>query len=791
MIIQEQSKDLYIVGEDSSKKAKISADKMAKLQYLLTKGLYKDPITAVIAEWANNAVDSIVEAGKNPIENPVIVYLGRNDKDQLVFSVEDKGTGLDNNDFENICMNYLESTKEGNNDTIGHFGIGMKSFLSLERSATFICRKEGVERIYNVYEGAEFVNYDLIVERPTTEENGVKAEITLLDNYEFNRFCEKAKQKLCYYDTVVLLIDGKPVENEIFRSDSFQWSSLNKNGVMHLCLKDVYYSIDWEALGVSQIHIPISLRFDLSSGITPTPSRESYITNEKTKALILNKIKETATWFVNKYNDTVVKEFEKFMDGFNLYGASTYTVKLDNTAFTINQLLTYSEVKIKPYTVKGLKLKDALFYKLKREEFFDDFSIIARKDYYSWKTKRLYHNISSSIISKEKVIVINQPFTGYVRDYLKEKYSSGGTTIIRRIGSTRKLWNPRTNVWGTFEQILELDRRNKGNWRAHIEEWFFLKKQLEENFIYETDLQDSTEFLAFIEKRREDVKSRRNRGESISGYLPLNKQDGEVTLAYSYSSVRGISFKKSTYKVAELHKNKYLTVLVEQDDSIKLVKDLISSVPNHVKFATVGNFEIRKIPNNKQFIKFKNFMSRDCKPFMRIASSILFSNVINDFKSLRNKNNEEIINKLLEKYVKAEQELKDYVRENHIDYLSDSTEDAILNIAHEKDLFDKELWDKYLLLKEGIGKYDFITLLDKPSSFNQEGMKAYNKLISQLLLFRKKYYNEFPENARIVFDEVKEEVDEKIEQDEEDLEEGEFDINGEIVEDEDLVTEEF
>ena len=184
-------------------------------------------------------------------------------------------------------------------------------------------------------------------------------------------------------------------------------------------------------------------------------------------------------------------------------------------------------------------------------------------------------------------------------------------------------------------------------------------------------------------------------------------------------------------------------------------------------------------------------MSRDCKPFMRIASSILFSNVINDFKSLRNKNNEEIINKLLEKYVKAEQELKDYVRENHTDYLSDSTEDAILNIAHEKDLFDKELWDKYLLLKEGIGKYDFITLLDKPSSFNQEGMKAYNKLISQLLLFRKKYYNEFPENARIVFDEVKEEVDEKIEQDEEDLEEGEFDINGEIVENEDLVTEEF
>src|SRR5688572_23020801 len=124
MIIQDQAKDMIIVGDDTSKKATISADKMAKLQYLLTKGLYKDPITAVIAEWTNNGVDSVVQSGKNPIENPVIVQITKNDKNQFVFSVEDKGMGLDNRDFEDICMNYLESTKESDNDTIGHFGIG-------------------------------------------------------------------------------------------------------------------------------------------------------------------------------------------------------------------------------------------------------------------------------------------------------------------------------------------------------------------------------------------------------------------------------------------------------------------------------------------------------------------------------------------------------------------------------------------------------------------------------------------------------------------------------------------
>lgn len=128
MIISDQTKDLVIIGEDTSRKAGISQDKLSKLQYLLTKGLYRDPITAVIAEWTNNGIDSVVQAGKNPIENPVIVSIRTSDKGQHIFSVKDEGIGLDDNDFSNICMNYLESTKENDNDTIGHFGIPMPTW---------------------------------------------------------------------------------------------------------------------------------------------------------------------------------------------------------------------------------------------------------------------------------------------------------------------------------------------------------------------------------------------------------------------------------------------------------------------------------------------------------------------------------------------------------------------------------------------------------------------------------------------------------------------------------------
>lgn len=117
MIIAAKQKDIIKTGEDTSKKATINQDKLAKLQYLLTKGLYSDPESAIIVEWTNNAVDSVVQSGKNPIECPVIVKLTQNK-----FSVQDKGVGLNKEEFETVCMSYLSSTKENDNSQIGAFG---------------------------------------------------------------------------------------------------------------------------------------------------------------------------------------------------------------------------------------------------------------------------------------------------------------------------------------------------------------------------------------------------------------------------------------------------------------------------------------------------------------------------------------------------------------------------------------------------------------------------------------------------------------------------------------------
>lgn len=119
MIIQSQKQqDVKIEGQSASKQATIDASRISKLQYILTKGLYTDPKSAVITELSNNGVDAIIESGKDAIQNPVMVEFKYNGQ-EYIMSIEDKGVGMDKDFFENRFMSFLDSTKDTNNDQIG------------------------------------------------------------------------------------------------------------------------------------------------------------------------------------------------------------------------------------------------------------------------------------------------------------------------------------------------------------------------------------------------------------------------------------------------------------------------------------------------------------------------------------------------------------------------------------------------------------------------------------------------------------------------------------------------
>ncbi len=755
MIIEEAVKDLEIVGEDTSKKAKISQDKLAKLQYLLTKGLYKDPITAVIAEWTNNGVDGVVQAGKSPIDNPVIVSIEKNEKGQYCFKVEDKGIGLNDRDFEDICMNYLESTKENDNDTIGHFGIGMKSFLSLERSATFTCRKNGIERKYLVYEGAEFVNFNLVHEKPTTEESGVIAELIINGWQERNLFVDKAKAKLAYYDTAVLVIDGHMVDNDIHRNKLFQWSTLNRNANIHISLKDVYYTIDYEALGIQPIAMPIAIRLGLGDGLTPTPSRESYITNEKVRELLLRKIREIAEWFVTKYNDTV-REFPTFMEAYDYLGNYTFKVNLKENGqdFTINPILNYTTTKVLQPKIKNVTVQDGIFYKSREHYLLQGYAACGYMDTAGkMRTKERSIGKDWLIFHHKKIPVLVDNFVGNVKDYLKTKYGKD-TLYVRKTNFVRHLGGKVDNNShvgmsnDSYYNILNLHGIPKRQWRAHVDEWNLVVSTISDTFVDETGVENTQPYIDWLAKKHADQKAKRLAGVVAGNYNGLNKQQGDVTLAYSYERYGKIHYKKSPYPIADLTKRKELTVLLTEEDcedSKPIIR--MNRCPN-VKFALVGKLERKKIPAFHQFITFKEYMM-ESKPFARLASAILFQRLTKEYEKLsRHKNG--VFRLCVEPLQKDVEKLEKYWQANLTDCGDSKTESLILDTAEEHKLFDLQLWDVYQKVRTDLKKYDFVNLLQEPNYYDTEHKKRYDCLVNQILLFRKKFYNDL-EGAEIVF----------------------------------------
>lgn len=726
MIINKTTNEVLKTGEDTSKKATISANNAAKLQMLLSEGLYSDPITATIAELTNNGVDSIVASGRNPIENPVVVSITKTTNDQYEFSVKDEGLGLNENEFTNVVMNYLESTKEDSNDFIGSWGLGSKSPLSLKRSYFFICRKEGVERKFMVYQGEEFTEFDKLYEKPTEELNGVEVIVPIKDYYEAQEFVRKAKSKLAYYDTVILQIYGQIVQNTIFRSDDWQFSTQNIDNQLHFCLKDVYYSIDWVKLGISTINLPIALKFDLSDGLIPSPSREYIIYNESSKTIILDKIKKVANWFVDKYNSEW-KEYETLKDAWFFINKSDFYVNINDTRFKINSLQQYADNEIKTVKIKNVENTEWYFYNPNR--LLSNYSVVGENNHDLWSNKNLTKNIVEKIINKYKVIVVNSIPERRVKNYLKEKYNLA--LFVKHLGERKLGKDDQENVT-TYFYALDLDKITQPEWKNKIKELNYVENQFKKDFIYELDVENSQGFKDWLEKRKKE----RVYKVSDSNYKVLDKKEDEVTIAFGRNSYAGkkITFEKETFKVSKLNQNPYLTIYFEDKDRATQYYELIGK---KYKIALIGKREQLKIKNIHNFMTEQEFQKS--KTFKRIVTSIMFDELIETYRSIYNRSSLNIIQNLINPLEKDIEILQDYTSKNGKTIRDNELLDSMIAIAKEYNLYDYQFMDVYNRCKESLDKYKFLNYIQKPDRWNEENIKEINSIITQFLYHQKMY----------------------------------------------------
>ena len=755
MILNEKTNNIEKFGIDDSKKATINQNEIAKLQHILTTGLYSDPVSAVIVEWSNNAIDSVVMSGKNLIENPVLVTLT-----EEYFSVEDKGLGLSKEEFENVCMSFLSSTKSTNNNAIGFFGIGMKSYLSLNRNAIFTIRKDGVEAKYTAYQGTEFMEYDLIYEKPTEQENGVKCEIKIKDKSEYWEFEGKCIKKLAYYDTVVLNINGQLIENTITRTDLFQFSSQHDFTSMHLCLKDVLYDIDYNKLGISQINLPIAIRFNLNEGLIPTPSRENLIYNEHTKELILSKIKEIANFFVNKYNEENSQEFDTIREIWSTLEYDKKTITLAGKDFDVKEISKYSDIKLTGITVKNYTLQPLKWYYGRKNELFHGLQQIARYKNSIWSTKRMY---DKSFYNFEKtynkfIIVDNVPSI-YLKKWCLNKYP-GKTLIFLKEGKKIKLYGGSTS----YMSILRLNNFPKNQWRGLIQEWQRFEKEFTDSIENLSGIEETSEFIKFVEDYKEEQKANRKSGVYSGNYKTLDKKEGDITISYcrQKSIGYGYMFEKKAIPLHTLYKEKGLTVYFTKESDKELASNLFKFLKGKIKVCFLGKQEVKKVQDIHQFKTYKQFMT-DSKVFKRAMSAQLFNELIDTYKTLT-KSKIEVVEQVVKPLASKIKILKDYVIKNGKDDVDDDFLNSMKVVAKEHNLYDYMLWDVYTELKKDLEKYSFIALLEIPESWDEEGLKNYKSLVNKLLYHNLITNKQLPDNLEFQFVEKKLEIVEEPEE---------------------------
>ncbi len=293
---------------------------LAKLQQLLGSKLYSDKYS-FIQEALQNSTDAMRKCGKADEPFDVNVYLKNS---TYYFSIRDYGCSFDSiEEFKRLVGTLLESSKTQNKDSaenqeLGKFGIGSIAVAAYNKTWDYKVYKNG--KVFDA-KLQEIDGQGLFMEvsdyYDTAEVDGVFLQIQIIDSLEVfvNKLLEKAK----YFQNIKFNFDADVIYSlrysnfsnrlvtinkdfQIFKSDDFQYSTLNKSSKIHICLDQYAYEIKWDELEIDAVNLPLALRFNLNDFET-NPTREVLTITPDYKEKIVAKLEKVADWLVDKWNE--------------------------------------------------------------------------------------------------------------------------------------------------------------------------------------------------------------------------------------------------------------------------------------------------------------------------------------------------------------------------------------------------------------------------------------------------------------------------------------------------------
>lgn len=255
----------------------VDANAMAHIMNILT-DLYEDAETAVLREYATNALDAHIAAGNHdPIEvdlpTPLSPFL----------RIKDRGIGLTVDDIRDIYSKYGASTKRGTNDATGMLGLGCKSALTLVPQFTLTGIKDGVRCMVSVAREEDGSGVMTVLDTSTTDEpNGVEVHVPV---QESRSLMDKAEYLFGFWGEGTVLLNGEApkrhdgiwITDNMMITDNLDCHTIVMGGVPYPMTSDISFGCSYSYCVVYFAEI---------GDVHFTPSREALNYTPKTKQTI-------------------------------------------------------------------------------------------------------------------------------------------------------------------------------------------------------------------------------------------------------------------------------------------------------------------------------------------------------------------------------------------------------------------------------------------------------------------------------------------------------------------------
>jgi hypothetical protein len=709
-MILEKQKEANVLEEGQAQESigmSLDLDSAQILMQMLSKNLYSDDIGSAIRECASNALDSHRRAG---VDTPIVVSFKASTTNNYEFCVEDFGIGLDADDVRNIISKYGKSTKRNSTTELGMMGLGFKAPLAYSSSFYFVCRKDGMERKYMMYEGEDTNTIDLLYETKTEEPNGVKIIIPVKFNDRWS-FMRKIKEQLCYFESVYFDVpEDSSITNDflISRHTHFQFSEMSTDTRLHICLDNVYYPLDFEKIGIDRIDFPIALRFSLSDGLFPTPNRESLRYTQEAKKIIMDKLAQVADYYVETYNKSL-NEGSDIKSMINYLEKNGHYIEMSSRKYKIDNFLRYASVKPLIPELEGVKLLNfPSLYKMYKQNILVD----AFPSKFSLRYKRLSsadnyvygYNLESVCNGQAKVWVYDDRIPQIKKDYLRATCVENEHNFIVKRAAPMKLGVPAKFDLKTYYHLLALKSYPKDQWRDVIKEYQHIMSMIEETFI---DLDALNVPQDFIDSKKKAKISKAG----IASTKRLKLQ-GEIVCKKGvdllrYNGGKNCKFDSQIYKLENLESDKNLKIYTHHDDCLKLDPLYGMMSKQKMEVITFSSRELKIVEqlNIHNLISYEKFMEGKTAPFKRIITSVLINEMMGLYRSTFDRIDAvryvstDLANKL--------DRLSQYRRDNYVSTDHDLRK-AMLEVALEHNLFDPQIYTEYIEMLDIFDKLTFL-----------------------------------------------------------------------------------